>query len=65
MTQAAAGDHRDQDAGGRHYWRDNQAGLVAHAAGGVLVHFDARDTRQVQGYPGAHDQVGEIGNFRF
>jgi hypothetical protein len=41
VTQRAAGDHRHHDARRRGQRSRDQAGLVADAAGGVLVHLDA------------------------
>src|SRR5208283_7498 len=44
-------------------WRHNEAGLVADAAGGVLVHFHAGDTREVDGIARTQHALRETADF--
>jgi hypothetical protein len=49
VAQRAARNHRHHDTGrGRHGRRD-EAGFIAHAAGRMLIHFQAGHRRQVHG----------------
>ena len=63
MTQTAAAHlgHLDTQCG--HDGGDGQTGLVAHAAGGVLVHAEAVDSLEVEGITGIPDGHGEGGGF--
>ena len=48
-------------AAGRHDGRDDQRGLVAHAAGGVLVHLDARNGRKIYHHAAVRHHIGQLG----
>ena len=50
MAERAAGHHRNDDARRRGQWRDNEAGLIADAAGGVLVDLHAGDIGEIHGF---------------
>ena len=63
MAQRAAGNHRHDDARRGGQRRRDQAGFVAHAAGGMLVDFDARDRRQIDMFPGTHHALGQRADF--
>ena len=52
MPERAARHHRHHDSRGRGQRRHDEAGLVAHAAGGMFVHFDARNARKIDGVAG-------------
>ena len=62
MAEAAAAHLGDFDAAGRDDGRDDQRGLVAHAAGGVLVHLDARDGRKVHHDAAVGHDIGQLGS---
>ena len=59
MAQRAARNHRHDDARRRGNRSCDQAGLVADAAGRVLIDFDTRNRRQVQRFAGAHHRFGQ------
>ena len=63
VAQRAAGNHGNDDARGRGQRRRDQAGFVAHAAGGVLVDFNARDGGEVDCFAGLHHALGEGADF--
>ncbi|OQA33477.1 MAG: hypothetical protein BWY56_02048 [Acidobacteria bacterium ADurb.Bin340] len=57
VAQAPPAEHRAGNAAGRHDGTQDQGRLVAHAAGAVLVHLDARDVGQIHPISGiAHSQ---------
>ena len=60
VAQATAAHLGDFHAAGRHDGCNDQRGLVAHAAGGVLVHLDARDGRKVHHHAAVGHHVGEL-----
>ena len=60
MAQAPAAHLGDLHAAGRHDGRDDQRGLIAHAAGGVLVHLDARNGRKVYHDAAVRHHIGQL-----
>ncbi len=74
VTEGAAGDHGDADAGdsggcgrgeagGGEDGSDEEGGLVAYAAGGVLVDGEGVEWRGVEGLAGEAHGGGEGGEF--
>ena len=57
MTQAAAGNHRNHDAGRCRNRGADKAGFVAYAAGGMFIHLDAGNLIQVHDFAGPHHAV--------
>ena len=60
VAQTAAAHLGDLDPAGCHDGGDHQRGLVAHAAGGVLVHLDARNGRKVHHDAAVGHHVGKL-----
>ena len=60
MAKAPAAHLGDLHAAGRHDGGNDQRGLVAHAAGGVLVHLDARNGRKVHHDAAVGHHVGKL-----
>jgi hypothetical protein len=54
-----AAHHRDHDAAGHGERGQDEGGLVAHAAGGILVDLRLRDVRQVDHLAGKHHLLRE------
>ena len=63
VAQAAAGNHRHHHARRRRNGRADQAGLIAHAAGRMLIDLDARNVGKDQRLPGAIMHFGERAQF--
>ena len=59
VAQAAAAHLGDLDPAGGCDGRDDQGGLVAHSAGGMLVHLDALDGGQVHHLAAVGHDVGQ------
>ena len=62
MAQTSPAHLGDLDAAGRHDGRNDERGLVPHAAGGVLVRLDARDGGQIDHIAGAGHDIGQHGS---
>ena len=61
MAQSAAGDHRHDHARRRRDRSGDQTGLIADAAGGMLIHLDAGNGRQIHdGRRSAHASVSAL-----
>ena len=60
VAKSAAAHLGDLDAAGRDDGRDDQRGLVAHAAGGVLVHLDARNGRKIHHHTAVSHHIGQL-----
>ena len=60
VAESAAAHLGDLDAAGRDDGCDDQRGLVAHAAGGVLVHLDARNGRKIDHDAAVGHHVGQL-----
>ena len=61
VPQAAARDHGHRMAGGGHQRRQHQAGLVAHAAGRVLIDLGGRQVAEIDAGARLHVKFGEVG----
>ena len=59
VAERAAGDHGHDDAGGGGQRRSDQAGFVAHAAGGVLIDGDFAKVRGIELFAGVAHGEGE------
>src|SRR5699024_8926339 len=59
VAQATAAHLGDLDPAGRRDGGDHQSGLIAHAAGGMLVHLDPRDGGKVHHFAAVGHDVGE------
>ena len=64
VAEAAAAHLGDLHAARRHHGRDDEGGLVADAAGGVLVHLDAGDGRKIHHDAAVGHHVGQLGGLR-
>ena len=62
MAQTAAAHLGDLYTAGRHHRGDHKGGLIAHAAGGVLIHRDAAHIGMQHIARARHGQ-GQIGRF--
>ena len=60
VPQTAAAHLGDLDAAGCNDGGDDKGGLVADAAGGMLVHLDARDRRQIHHYAAVRHHIGQL-----
>ena len=60
MAKAPATHLGDLHAAGRNDRRNDQRGLVAHAAGGVLVHLDARNGRKIHHHTAVSHYIGQL-----
>ena len=60
VAQTAAAHLGDLDPAGCHDGGDHQRGLVAHAAGGVLVHLDARNGRKIHHHTAVSHHIGQL-----
>ena len=63
VPQTTAAHFGDLDAAGRHDGRNDQGGLIAHAAGGVLVHLDAGDGRKIDHDAAVGHYIGQLCRF--
>ena len=60
MAKAPAAHLGDLHAAGRHDGGNDQRGLVTHAAGGVLVHLDARNGRKIHHHTAVSHHIGQL-----
>ena len=63
MAESAARDHGDGDAAGCGEWSDEEAGLVADAASGVLVDGNLAETGRGEFFAGVAHGEGEGADF--
>ena len=63
MAQSPAAHFGNSHTAGGHDGRNDQRGLVPHAAGGVFVHLDALDGGQIHHITGASHHIGEDRGF--
>ena len=61
VAQTPSGYHRNRDTACGHHRGKNQRHFVAHAAGGMLVHFDSGDVREVDNLTRVQHHIGECG----
>ena len=63
VAQGAPRDHRNHHARRGRQRRRNQTGLIAHAAGGMLVHLHAGHRGEVDGFAGLDHALGKGADF--
>ncbi len=63
VAQSAAADHGDVEAVGSDQRSKNQRGLVAYAAGGVLVDLLRGEKTEIEDFAGMQHSVGQGGRF--
>ena len=61
VAETPAAHFGDFHPAGCHDGRNDQRGLIAHAAGGVLVHLDARNGRKVYHHAAVRHYIGQLG----
>ena len=60
VAETPAAHFGDLHPAGRHDGRNDQRGLITHAAGGVLVHLDARNGRKVYHHTAVRHHIGQL-----
>ncbi len=63
VAQSAAADHGDEEASGSDQRSQHERGLVADAAGGMLVHLFCGQEAEIENFAGVQHGMRERGGF--